>query len=120
MANYDKIIGGLNKGRSKQKVGIFAASLLLLIVSFAFLGIAENGTTAMTDRRSLLSNTGNNNHNSINADSAARTREMKGVNGKSGTSSTSSAKTQNIHNIQNKQHVAAGHEWKAFRRKCRN
>ena len=93
MASYDKIVGGLNEGRSKRKVAL-AAGLLLLIVSFAFLGIAKNGTT-MTDRRSLLSKTGssNNNHNSINADSVALRREMKRGNGEPATSSTSSAKT---------------------------
>ena len=112
MANYDKTIGDLNEGRSKRKVAL-AAGLLVLIVSFAFLGIAENGTT-MTDRRSLLSNTGSikNNHNSINADSAARTPEMKGGDGEPATRSTLSAKTQNIHKIQKKQHVGAVREWK--------
>ena len=92
MASYDKIVGGLNEARSNRKVAL-AAGLLLLIVSFAFLGIAKNGTT-MTDRRSLLSKTGssNNNHNSINADSVALRREMKRGNGEPATSSTSSAK----------------------------
>ena len=113
MANYDEMIGVLTEGKRKRKVAL-AAGLLVLIVSFAFLGLSENGTT-MTDRRSLLSNTGsssNINHNSINADGAARTREMRGGNEKPATSLISSAKTQNIHNIQNKQHVEAVHEWK--------
>lgn len=99
--------------RSKRNGGILAASLLILLAAFAFLGIAENDMMS-ADRRRLLSNKNDNNQKVTenvqrrDADIASvpRAPKIKHIDDRELENNDSAKKSIN------KPNAAAVHEWK--------